>query len=93
MAKRKLGIFIIGAYGGVATTMIVGARAFARKLIQPFGLITETPEFANLKLAAIDDLVFGGMDIRRSSLIASAKEVASETGTISPDILKKLRLL
>jgi len=91
MAKRKVGVFLIGAYGGVATTVIVGARAMARNLVPSIGLITDTAAFKKLSLVPVADLVFGGMDIRRASLVESAEEVAASSGTISPEILNAVR--
>src|SRR5262245_49651951 len=38
----RLGVWIFGAFGGLATTLVVGTRAIARGLAKPIGLLTET---------------------------------------------------
>ena len=42
MAKGRIGLWLIGAKGGVATTVMTGLTALARGLVEPIGLITET---------------------------------------------------
>ncbi len=71
----KLGVFIVGARGNVATTTIVGALAVARGLAASTGLVTEGPEFRGLGLAALGDLEFGGVDVSGTGLHAKAAEL------------------
>lgn len=71
----KLGVFIVGARGNVATTTIVGALAVARGLAASTGLVTEGPEFRGLGLAALGELEFGGVDVSGTGLHAKATEL------------------
>ncbi len=93
MAHRggPTGVWLIGARGGLATTLVVGARAISRGLASPTGLITETPGFASLGLVPISDLVFGGHEVRRPSLEESAKEISRENGSLRLDLIHALR--
>jgi myo-inositol-1-phosphate synthase len=84
--KRRLGIWLIGAYGNVATCAVVGAAAVARGLAGTTGLVTETPLLGGLPLAPFDSLVFGGHDVREGSLIRSAKEFGDRNGLLTPEL-------
>ena len=84
--KRRLGVWLIGAYGNVATCVVAGAAAVARGLVGTTGLVTETPLLGGLPLAPIDALVFGGHDVREGSLIRSAKEFGDRNGLLTPEL-------
>jgi myo-inositol-1-phosphate synthase len=78
MAEKKLGVWLIGACGNVATTATVGLVALQKKLAPKVGLVTELVEFAPLDLVAWDELVVGGHDIRTPDLLATARRLAAE---------------
>src|SRR5712691_4911826 len=59
----KIGVWLIGAQGSLASTLVLGARAIARQLAAGGGLVTELPELAPLPLVGVGDLAFGGWDI------------------------------
>lgn len=86
----RLGVWIFGALGGLATTITVGARAIGRGLAGTQGLLTATPLLDGVALTDIDRLVFGGHEVRRASLIESAREIYEGTGTIPYPILQQL---
>ena len=50
MAQRRVGLWFIGACGGVASTTALGLAALARGLDPPTGLVTALPAFAGLDL-------------------------------------------
>ncbi|PIE22267.1 MAG: myo-inositol-1-phosphate synthase [Planctomycetota bacterium] len=89
-SRRRLGVWLVGARGGLATTLIAGARAYARGLTSAAGLLTETPPFGPLDLVAVDQLVFGGHDIRSCSTKDCADEIRRDSGSISPEFIKAL---
>ena len=86
----RLGVWVFGAGGGLSTTMVVGARAIARGKTQTHGLLTETAGLAALDLQKIDGLVFGGHEVRKTSLSESAKEIYDHTGTIPYPLIRDL---
>ena len=57
MAQKRIGLWLIGAKGGVATTVMTGLAALARGLVEPIGLITETKDFHSLNLIDWNDIV------------------------------------
>lgn len=85
---RRLGVWIFGAYGGLATTLVTGTRAIARGLQPPRGLMTETDAVRGIDLQPLDGLVFGGHEIRTGDYAQQAAEIQARTGTLPPELLK-----
>jgi myo-inositol-1-phosphate synthase len=91
MARSRIGIWLIGAKGGVATTAITGLLAIKRQLIGSAGLITATPRFAGLELADWDEFAIGGHDIREGRLYDEALRMHTESRAIDIGVLEKCR--
>ncbi|MFI7231220.1 inositol-3-phosphate synthase [Nonomuraea angiospora] len=80
----KVGVWLIGARGSVATTATAGAAAIRAGLAPPQGCVTESPDFP-AKLVPFADLVFGGHDISEVSLRKRAEQL-SRAGVVPPDL-------
>ncbi|WBB62074.1 inositol-3-phosphate synthase [Streptomyces sp. WMMC500] len=76
-ATADTGVWLIGARGSVATTVITGCAALAAGLHPPVGMVTETPPFADCGLPAPGRLVFGGHDVACTPLPKRADELAA----------------
>ena len=76
--QRKVGVWLIGARGSISATMMIGAFALRKDLIPSTGMVTESPAFADLDLLPVQNLVFGGCDIRRESMVDSAQRAMGE---------------
>lgn len=87
---ERVGIWMIGALGGVATTVAVGTRALARGLTDRSGLVTERPEFSRLEFVGFDRLVLGGCDLRRGTLLQSAEEIERANRSLHPTLLREV---
>ena len=87
MATRRVGVWLVGAKGGVATTMMTGLAALRAGAIDPVGLVTETGPFTQLGLARFDELVVGGHDIRAGKLGMEARRMWSDSRAIAPDLI------
>jgi myo-inositol-1-phosphate synthase len=87
----RTGVWFVGACGGVATLSIVGARAVARGVRPPVGLLTSTPLFDGLDLPAVGDLVFGGHEVRATDTCCAAQEFAERAGILDRTLLDLLR--
>ncbi len=84
--KGKLGVLIVGLNGAVSTTFLAGVMAVRKGLAQPIGSLTQmgsirlgkrtdhrSPMIRKfIPLAKLDDLVFGGWDIRDESCYDSS---------------------
>ncbi len=75
---EKIGLWLVGARGGVATTAIVGLEALRLGLAPTLGLVTELPQFAAADLASWGEWLVGGHEIRAGSLVESAQRLAAE---------------
>jgi myo-inositol-1-phosphate synthase len=84
-------VWLVGACGGVGTLTVVGARAIARGLRPPVGLLSETPLAAGIGLPALGDLVFGGHEVRDTDFPRSAAEFARRAGVLDDTLLSLLR--
>ena len=48
--SRRVGLWLIGAHGGVATSVAVGLASLQRGLTDQCGLVSELPIFEDLNL-------------------------------------------
>jgi myo-inositol-1-phosphate synthase len=87
MAHPRIGIWLVGAKGGVAATTIVGLSALKKGIVGPTGLVTQLRQFEHLGLASWGDLVVGGHDIRQVPLCHEALRVATEMRATTTDVI------
>lgn len=76
-SEPQIGVWLIGARGSVATTVVAGCAAVTAGLHPPTGMVTETPLFAGCGLPALSSLVFGGHDTVDCPLPKRAEALAS----------------
>ncbi|WP_425245608.1 inositol-3-phosphate synthase [Streptomyces sp. NEAU-NA10] len=81
----RVGVWLIGARGSVATTVVAGCAALTAGLQPPTGLVTETPAFADSGLPALSSLVFGGHDTLDCPLPKRAEQLAAG-GVLPPGL-------
>jgi myo-inositol-1-phosphate synthase len=80
MTRRRVGLWLIGAFGGVGTTITLGLAAMARGLADRTGLVTALPGLSDLPLPEPGDFLVGGHDLRRTTFEASAEEFRQASG-------------
>lgn len=68
---RRLGVWLVGARGAIATCLAYGVSGLRQGLLEPTGIATAGAVFARLPLAGFDELVLGGHDVVRSSSTVS----------------------
>lgn len=83
----KTGVFIGGAHGDIAATMMVGALAIRHRHAPPRGMVSDLAPFASLGLVSVDDLRFGGIDVRHGTLRDVARTVGDASRTFSRELL------
>jgi myo-inositol-1-phosphate synthase len=66
MATRRVGLWLVGAFGSVGSTVALGLASLARRLTPPTGLVTALPICDGLGLDAPTSFVVGGHDIRKT---------------------------
>ncbi|GGZ04597.1 inositol-3-phosphate synthase [Streptomyces poonensis] len=76
-SRPRVGVWLIGARGSVATTVVAGCAAVTAGLRAPVGMVTETAPFAGSGLPALPSLVFGGHDTLDCPLPKRAEALAA----------------
>ncbi len=84
----KIGVWLIGAGGHLATTLMAGATAIAKGITDCTAMVTELPQFSEVPFVGIDSLVFGGVDIREVDIRENAWNVHRSTGILSHELLR-----
>jgi myo-inositol-1-phosphate synthase len=88
MATRRIGLWLIGACGGVGTTVAVGLSALARGKAST-GLVTALPLCEGLDLDEPGQFVVGGHDVRRGSFRESAFGLNERSGIFTARLLEE----
>jgi myo-inositol-1-phosphate synthase len=83
---RRVGLWLIGAFGGVGTTVALGLAALRRGLCSTTGLVTALPLFAGLDLDEPGQFVLGGHDIRRTNYRQSVQEFQQRANVFDRDL-------
>ncbi len=91
MARRRIGIWLVGAKGGVATTATLGLVALKKGLTETCGLVSELPQFSELPFTPWKDFVVGGHDIRKVTLLDSALALQNESRALDPGLVSKCK--
>ncbi|HUE74103.1 MAG TPA: inositol-3-phosphate synthase [Pirellulaceae bacterium] len=91
MPRRKLGLWILGARGGVAATVCVGLSALKKGLAENQGLVSQLPQFAGLDLASFGDFTIGGHEIRETTLFEAALKLVANNQALSGELVAKVK--
>ena len=78
---------MVGACGGVATTVSVGLVALRKGLTDPTGLVTALPMCESLPLVNWDDVVVGGHEIRKTDLLTEAIKLSRDSRVIDRETI------
>jgi len=68
--------------------MLAGLAGIREGLCGTEGLVTARGGFAGMGLVPLDGLVFGGHEIRKTTLAEAGAEVRARSGTLSPELLE-----
>lgn len=85
MAKRRVGLWLIGACGSVGSTAALGLSAIARGLQSPVGMVTAAPQCGSLPLDSMDTFVIGGHDIRRSRFLDTIRDLHARSNIFTSE--------
>jgi myo-inositol-1-phosphate synthase len=77
-SDRRVGVWLVGGRGSVATTALTGAAAVAAGLAEPTGLVTMREPFASAGMPDLGDLVFGGHDVVETPLAMRAARLVDD---------------
>jgi myo-inositol-1-phosphate synthase len=85
-ASRRVGVWLIGARGSIASCVAYGLAGLRSGLLEPIGLVTETEPLTRLDLAPLENLVLGGHDVCNRPLTQSAGELV-QNGVLSAELV------
>ncbi len=85
---KRTGVYLIGALGSIASTVVAGVIALRKKLTSPTGLVSCSEIFDGIGLIEPADLVFGGCDIR---IEANSIDIFEKTAPVSPALLMEIK--
>jgi myo-inositol-1-phosphate synthase len=88
MTERRVGLWMIGAFGGVGTTVALGLSALRRGLTDATGLVTALPLFDGLDLDEPASFVVGGHDVRRTHYRQSVRELHQRSNVFDPGVIE-----
>ncbi len=87
MNERRVGLWLVGACGGVGTTAALGLAALARGLTDTTSLVTALPLFEPLGLDEPGQFVVGGHEARRASFHQTALELHQRAGVFDAGVI------
>jgi myo-inositol-1-phosphate synthase len=85
--SQRVGLWIVGAHGGVATTLAVGLAALKKGLVDNRGLVSELDGFQNLGLIEWSEIVLGGHEIRKTDSLQEAFQLSGVTPAIHRELI------
>jgi myo-inositol-1-phosphate synthase len=88
MAQERIGVWVIGALGGVSTTATVGLAALQKNLSDETALVSALPQFQGLGFAEWPQFVVGGHEIRESTFAAEAQQLYDQSHVFDPKLLE-----
>lgn len=87
MTERRVGLWMIGAFGGVGTTVALGMAALRRRLMDTTSMVTALPLFDPLGLDQPAHFVIGGHDVRKTGYRQSVRGFQQRANVFSPEIV------
>ena len=87
MSQERIGLWLIGAWGGVSTTVAVGLAGLQAGVAPETALVTSLPKFTRLKLADWSQFVIGGHEIRETTFAAEAEVLYNNSRVFDRDLL------
>jgi myo-inositol-1-phosphate synthase len=91
MSHDSIGIWFIGARGGVAATATAGLLALQKQLADTTGLVTALPDFSRLDLAEWDRFIVGGHEIREGTLLDALDRLRTESRVLDATVVEACR--
>ncbi len=91
MSDKRIGVWLIGALGSIATTVMVGALALRKGLTSAKGMVTTAAPLSELALAPVECLEFGGCDVRQENLCTMAEHLSRDVGAVDGRLIDAVR--
>jgi myo-inositol-1-phosphate synthase len=90
-SSRRVGLWLVGAHGGVGATTALGMAALSTGQTLPIGLVTALPEFAAVDFDAPAAFVVGGHDVRFTSFARTIAGLHERSNIFAPSVIAATR--
>ncbi len=84
----RVGLWMIGACGGVGSTVALGIAALAKGLSTATGLVTELPEFRHAGLVDPSTIAIGGHEVRNQTMLEAVREAHGRGGLFDGELVR-----
>ncbi len=91
MSSPRIGIWLIGARGGVAATATLGLVALQKGLAESNGLVSCLRQFDGLDFADWSSFIIGGHEIREGTLGDSLQRLHTESRVLDSAVVEACR--
>src|SRR5262249_1867033 len=88
MSTRRVGIWFIGACGGVGSTAALGLAALRRGLVGPTGMVTALPLFAGLDLDEPGQFEVGAHATPRATYRQAVRELRPRSNVFDSEVIE-----
>jgi myo-inositol-1-phosphate synthase len=85
---RRVGLWLVGALGGVGATAALGLAALRRGLTGTTSLVTALPLFKGLDLDPAGAFVVGGHDVRHGGFAPAARDLHRRANVFAAELLE-----
>jgi len=86
---RRVGLWLIGAYGGVGSTTALGLAALAKGITPTTGLVTRLGDFAGVDFDEPAAFVIGGHDLRNTLFTTSVTELHQRSNIFTSALIEE----
>jgi myo-inositol-1-phosphate synthase len=86
--QRRVGLWMIGAFGGVATTAALGLAALRRGATDTTSMMTALPLFEGVDLDEPAQFTVGGHDIRKTHFRDSIRDFQQRSNVFDRDLVE-----
>jgi myo-inositol-1-phosphate synthase len=91
MSAPRIGIWFIGARGGVAATASLGLLALQKGRTRTIGLVSGLPQFAALDFADWNSFVIGGHEIREGTVLDAVDRLRADSRVLDGSLVAACR--
>ena len=87
-SKGRVGLWLIGACGGVAGTVALGVTAMGKRRAATTGLVSMLPPFRSTPLIDPGSIVIGGHEIRSETVLSAVQTMHRQAGLFDEGLIR-----
>ncbi len=87
--SNKIGLWLVGACGGVGSTVALGLGALSHRRASVTGLVSELPPFRDAPLVNPASIILGGHEIREETFVGAVTNLHHRSGLFSTELIRE----